>query len=618
MKDSADIKAIVKEVSQGFSAMWDLMDHREDQLYCTDAYISELEAGLDPAFTQQIAHPSRRLSHAAWETQGILRQSFNVHVEGKPETKADHAELFFAHCWYQVDGSGQILTPTNRMQTVQPYACWWREFEPYTLPTEAEKREEYKEGYGSKNWPFKLRVISGRGVSFLPGDDGQPTIAVIEQEISYVEVVKRYGKKGSDRSPLTILGEEFEYLRGARSTGVDQGDMFGGKKAKVCIVDDGNTISHWIEVGDRGGKRYEAVSKDGEGVIEVPNPWGSVSLRLVFGRFNSDAKELVNMYEPLIVDLARQQRNVDVTSTHIVSVGLTPTKFGITPSADGDMGVSAIEFSEGIARMPGDVTPMRTELDPIIDTAFQHQLAERDACLPPPFLTNPDQAMLKGAVGSALLNAHETSNRMYDSARESVIGGVMWYFEGIKHFVCGGHLNGPKPDEARDYKEEVNITLTGKEPSRKFAGSEKGKGLHISKDSLEFEHVIEISPLPQTEGQKAAKFELQQTITGAGAGTMKDLVAATTEDVSGKIEEIEEEKRYQIEAPALIQLDFLYAIQVIKEDSGRDLAPLYIAAGLIPGGGESPQDEAGGPGGGMGGFRQDPPRVATPAVSVTG
>ena len=62
----------------------------------------------------------------------------------------------------------------------------------------------------------------------------------------------------------------------------------------------------------------------------------------------------------------------------------------------------------------------------------------------------------------------------------------------------------------------------------------------------------------------------------AGAATLKDLIEATTEDVEGKVFEIEETRRYQQLVPIMDRLDLLAAIESIRLESGRDYSALAM------------------------------------------
>lgn len=592
-RSQAEIKEIVRQVDdQGFQALYKKAEDYEAQLYVHPAYKADLIAALAPEIDTRIALPSHRPSTASVQTQGIIRQSLSFHVDaparlesqqGNPTqegSRVDRQELFYAHAWgIKLNARGRVLSDTYRYQSASIYAAWWLEFEAFALPTEEGKREAYRSNY----WPFKLQVIPPRTVKFLADDTGYPTLAVREYDIPVIEVAKRYGEKYSDDQALTILNEQFGYLRGGRDQWTEGGQL-AGKKAHICLVDDGKTITHYIDLKTEA-EQYRQVTKD------VPNPWGATSLTIIPGRYNADAERLEDRYQPLIVDVLGEQRNVDIQRSHAASLAYTPKKHvqvlpeDVARMAAEGLAIPPLGFDNaGFANALGEIVDIGSELPESAKELLAGSLADRDAALPSPFLTNPEQATVSQGTAAAQLTAHETGNRQYDDAREHVIGGVHDVCMKLKHFICDGHMNkGYRNLDPKTVKrEQITFRVTGQEPSQKYAGDYKAKEISVDPETFEDGDILEITPLAMTQSQKALQYELKKQQVVDGVQTPEDLIAVVTEDVSGTVEKLDEWRRYQQLAPAFDNMDLLASVELVKLKYGIDYSFLLMGAGQGP------------------------------------
>lgn len=605
MRSEHEIKGLVQEVKKGWDEVRTKAERNHDQLNVRPSYVSGLVANLDPSITTRIPLPSRRPALAAEQTEGIIRTSFSWHVEphsGKDRAsrKADALELYLAWLFsVKFDAGGKLFNPTRRDQIVGPFALWWLEWDPFVLPQDAGKRQEYREKYD----PFRLYRINPLTGFFLADDNGKPTIAVREFDLPYIEVAKRYGQD-KDSDPLTILREQFPGLRGAAGERVEASDL-SLSKARVCVVDDGVTIAHYIDLKRNGTQYAEAFG-------EVPNPWGRPSMFVVPGRWNPEALNVEDRYVGALESLLVEQRNLDVMRSHLASLAFTPAKFGqsLPPEVasllltEEDKAMPAADFRNGIATLLGKKEEFGNQPGQAAWELLATQIAERDATLPPPYLTNPDASVLKAATAAAQLNAHETSNRIYDGMRQNLIGGVVDVCDAIKHFFCGGYggVEG----------ESVHFSPTGKEPTRIYAGEYKDKGLELGRDAWEMGYTLEVTPVASTASQKALEYELKKQQVMDGAAEHEELIAVHTEDVSGKKLKINIETMAQALVPAAMNLTFLKFLQTEQAADSLNLAPIAMAAGLLDPSimGQPPvQGDA------MGGTRYDPPATAVPDVA---
>ncbi len=627
-RSSAEIKEIIRETeAQGFEDLRDLSRRRRAQIYKHPEYAKELESSLAEEITTKIAHPSDRPSSAAVQTQGIIKSTLSFHVEGRDPKRSDRQELFYANHWNTVfNAGGRLMAATRRHQTVSPFAVWWLDFTPFQLPVNEELREQYRAAYD----PVSLSVIDPMSVAFLTDDSGKPTLATRRFELPYIDIGRRYGKHGpepgglqddEDKSPLTILGRQLPFLRGGRGFG-DDAEIFG-KKGMVYVIDDGHRIGHYIQIEGQWHQINNPTLD--ESAKDIANPWGRVGMFIITGRHNDDAEFVNDRFQPLIVDLLGEQRNYDVINTHISSMTFTLSKYGQIVTGDlaeavilEDKTIPDPKLGNGqIGVLAGQIAELKTQLNDAAWGLLDRQKVERDAVLPPPFLTNPDINVIKNATATAQLQAHETSNREFDDPRESQIAAIVEVSMAFKHFIIEGHLNAK--GQTAESNEKVRVRLSGKEnvggtrAGQQFIGERRGEVMDIGPEDFAEDDVLEVSIVASTDSQKALQYQLKQAQVADGAATRRDLVAVTTEDVSGKTAEIDEEAFFQQGNPAFLSGVILTAVDLVKAETGEDLSSLFFGPSG-PGNPTTPPPGADP----SSGLTVNPPATAVPPVQVTG
>lgn len=579
MRGDKEIRDLVTEIEQPFLGLRKKIERTQAQLYGHESYKNDLISALAEEIDTRIAVPSGRPSTVARQIQGIIRSSFSFHVNAagkleRDERRADKRELYYAHEWAtNLNRGGYVLRDTWRYQTVGPVAGWWLEYDAFALPQEEDKREQYRKDFA----PFKLSVLDPSTFAFLADETGQPTISVRRFKLPYVEIAKRYGDAKKDPNPLTILNEQFGWLRGGQGYDPDGSDIHR-KTAEVCVVDDGVTICHYIEALS-DSVRFHQVGVNGE-PKDFPNPWGSNSLRLIFGVYNADAKELEDKYRGLLDEVLREQRNLDVLDSHIASIILTPTKHAqVLPEQIAheiilsDKAMPKVQYDQtGWTSLVGDHVDIGTEIPQSVMDLRTTRAMDRDAALPSPFLTNPDESTVKEGTAAAQLNAHETSNRTFDEARESVIAGMVWVCTSIDHFVKGGGM----PNKGAVSPEVLHFTVVGSEPSKKYAGARKGEELEFGPEDIDDRDVLEITQVATTESQKMLRYQLKSLQQKEGYATRSEVLEVLTEDVTGAEDRLEEEARYQMYGPMIDKADLLGMVEAIKLDSGGAMDLSYI------------------------------------------
>lgn len=618
-KSSTEIKETIAELENGFSTLREKAKERYNQLHVEASYENALVANLHESITTRIPYASRLPSHDAWATQGILRQDLSFHVEpgsgtkDKDEGRADKLELFYAHQWLRFNEGGKLLEATRRHQTVSPFAAWWFEYDAFALPTEASKRDDYRKSYE----PFKLMIVDPLSVSFMADDNGQPTAGARFFDLPYIEIAERYGKKGRSENALVILREQFPMLRGGQGREPEQQDLYS-KKAKVWVLDDGDTICHAIDLkSGRNGPQYHQISDS------YPNPFGCPSLIIVPGRYNPEGIGLHQQYEPLLIDEMNAQRKVDVSMSHVASLAMTPNKHGQVIPRDvaaaaiqEDKTIPAPNFNQGIPTLYGDLAELNTGLD--INSAkevLMHAKEERDLMRPAPYLTNPDEATMRNSTASAQLNAFESTNKPYDSPRESLVAGMSRVCEMMKYFIRDGHMN--KKGQPKEHNEKVYFTLSGKESASKYVGDRRGEEIEIGPDDFDDGDTLEITPVASSQSQKALAFELAHQQAMLNYKTKAQVIETQTEDVSGQIEKLNEETIYQFNLPMYMRMANLSAVEIIRLKDGIDLSFMLQASGLFPSAGQPTQPQQQQNGNTPGGYRVDPPATSVPDAGVT-
>ena len=622
----ADVKSLVTEIKRGFIELGNESRTFYNQIHFTKPYQDSLIANFAPEITTRIPVPSARLSNATVQTRGILRASRQFHVEAASKLKgdegtADKLELFFAHAFgIRLDPNGRLFNDTYAYQCAGPFAAWCWEWEPFALPQEESQRQGYRDSY----WPFRLSVIDPLTVAFLADDAGEPTIVVREFELPYLDLILRYGeydKGGKDFQPLKIMGEQFPGLRGGRGQAIETNTDLFSNKARVCVLDDGVTICHYIEIKDGRQTSYDNLTK------EVANPWGRPHIQIIPGRYNPEAERLTERYTGIMRDLGRSQKNVDSLTSQAASIALTPSLWveKIPPEAlasilDGDKTIPVVKLEEGrVTPVHGDVQAVGPQLLPPVIDMLLHSREERDALLPSTFLTNPDMSVIKDAAASAILMGHGTSNLFYDEPRESVLAAIKTGCKMMIHLIAGGQAKG-NPSASG---EGIAFLVTGKEVTKKYRGEEKGRDIVITPadvESFDEQYTLEVSIIASTASQKKANYDITRQEVADGANTLRGLIETTTEDVDGRVFEIQEETRYQTLAPIAAKLDLLSYIEWMRVSEGRDMSELAMAAGLLGGAGPETGEEPGQlqQDGNNNGYMMKAPATEVPDVSVTG
>ena len=98
MRSSNEVYGLVHEIQQGFTELKTRAQERDDQIYATKTYQASLVANLPELVTNRVAVPSRRLNHAIHQTEGILRRSWQLHVEATSGLEREADKIGRASC----------------------------------------------------------------------------------------------------------------------------------------------------------------------------------------------------------------------------------------------------------------------------------------------------------------------------------------------------------------------------------------------------------------------------------------------------------------------------------------------------------------------------------------
>ena len=617
-KTQAEIKAVITELERDgqFDRIKTKGERFEDQLYATSKYQAELVAALSAEITTRVPLPSHRPSVEARQATGLLAQSMAHHVEPSgmrkmDERRADKLEVYFAHLGLTL--VQPIQRATGRVISVAPYAGWWLEANPFKLPSEEGERDSYRRKFK----PFSLKLVDWRTLRFLPDDNGRPVVAARKFEMPMLRFLETY-KKGTDPSPAVICDQEFPFLRVGRGQDPDSGNIMG-QKVSVWIVDDGATICHFV---DMKGEYHQVGYAEGENVGDYPNPWGRTSLTLITGSYNPDARDIENMYEGLLWEMMGQQFNLDVMASHAASIALNPPKRGVVPDKEvlmsileSDKPLPAMVFKDGAPTLLwGDPADFTTDADVTLKDLIAYQVAERDACLLPGILTNPDESTVKESTAAAFLNAGESADRLLDAARNSIIQGVTNVYESVVHYHTQ-HWN--KPNQPKEAREAHYVRVLGTENVKgKALSDRKGEELELGPEDFEdfdIEQTLEITPAARTPSQKAAQYQLTRQQVQDGVKTPSQLIEVDMEDASGQEKKLEVFRRYQLRKPMIENMGIMYDLEFIKDRYGMDFSALFLQTpqGQAQMGGAMPN------GNGMNVNTTAPPPTSVPDTGVT-
>lgn len=621
-KTSAELDDMITEVEQRFKQLRDDAEAFQAMRYMHKSYGDSLTKGMTPKITERVPLPGGHiLDHGIWQTEGILNTSILYHVPARPDLAArsreqarvDRLELFWAWRWHRFNRGGELRRQTHSGQAGDPFVPWWLEARAFKLPEP--EREEEDEAYEARTKqyreefdPFTLMVKDYATVSFLPDVHGVPTLAILREDVPYVEVVKRYGKR-KDRKPLQICHEEFPYLRGARGEPVDEPSLYNCKAA-VKIVDDGVTICHTIDIKETKYKaasssRYQMV--DGETTKDYPNYFNRTSLFIVTGRYNHSAREMEDRYMPLTKTLKVAQQQLDVARTYKASITYTP-KIPISQITDRDMLADVMAEGEmpdldpqdaALKTAIGQVTALGVvELTPEAQKIEDALTAERDKMSPSPWLTVPDRtAAAYGTTGGSLA-AIETSRQLYDNATESELGQMLAVSKAIEYYYChSGAMGGSK--KGAESQETIYAPLRGDEPSKQDAMryiQDHGPMVELKPDDFQ-DDVIEITVTAATDAQKAERYNVAKTQAMDGFLPPDRVLETITQDVTGMKKELEANRRYQKQKPAWDRAALIAGINRVNLKGRVDIAALFQQF-LLPGDPNDPNASQNGNGNG--------------------
>lgn len=609
-RTGSEIADVITEIETGFQELRVKAEFFQSMRYSHNEYALWLfksldgKTEMDKRISERVPFPGGQvLDHAVWQTEAILNNDLSFHVPAKPglsdrsdeQRRVDRLELFWAHVWgIKFDEGGQLRTKTHSGQAGDPFVPWWLEYDPFMLPEDEDKREQYRKDY----WPLRLTVKDYRAIAFLADANGNPTIATLYEDIPYVELVNRYGEgKEKDKNALRICREQFPYLRGARGEAaeLEESDLTRCR-ARVRVVDDGVKICHTIDISGTkyanksGSTKYQM--RDGETETVYDNYFGRPSLFPVIGRYNHSAVALEDRYLPLNDTLRRAQQLLDVCDTYIASIGFTPKT--PTQSLPPEVAIDAMERGEipdvdavgsGIRSLFGQAGEMGVELNSqAIEVLRDRLLKDRDAMLPSPLLTRPDSVSVAYGTAAGVLSGVETSRQLYDNATRSEIGQILAVSKGIEHFFCeSGAMAGSKKGMDKG-QEKLYLNLRGDEPSKQNAMryiAEHDTLLEVSPDDFHND-VIEIKVTASTQAQKNEEFQLKNNQAQLGYIPPEDVLETITSDVTGLKKKLAASQEYQKQKPAFSRAVTVAAIELIKLKGDADVAALFMPF-VLPG-----------------------------------
>lgn len=606
-RGSAEVKDILHglKYDSGWQEMWDRARERHMQIARDPSYQNQLVASLPDSVALRVPVPSALPEHEARLTRSILDRRYQFHVYDPTSdtdrmTVADRMELYLAHEFDANLNRGNMLrSVTHAKQAVDPVCGWWLDWNAFALPSKEkeEKDDDYegrKRAYRERYSPFRIEVLGAGTFYALTDWQNQVTLAVREFELPWLDVARIYRGARDKRHAVQILNQHFKGMRAGYGHSVDWNEDMLRTRARVCIVDDGEYIAHYIEAsGEEQGSEWKDVSD------ALPNPWGCPSLVLVTGLFNPEQEKAVYRYKPALDAFLQAQKNADIVNSYAASIAFSPAYYGqvlppdiakmlLDRNAGSELPGASFETGE-LTNLMGQIVKLGQEMTDFHKVIIETLHKERDSVRAPSYLTDPDPATLQETTANAYVGAVATSGKRYDEMSASEVAAIRRVVEMMGNFICGGGATGFNQGYATgkltpEMQESLTFTITGAEPVKRYDIRKQGHKITVGPKDFEMlkrDMVLEVEIVAQTESQKQAEYVAMRTAVADGAASHRDLVAIQWEDTSSKIEEIEAERRFQEIYPEMLQLTKLQALKALVALGGPDLSPLFLqAAGM--------------------------------------
>src|SRR3990167_8342135 len=300
-RSSKEVAQLVEETRSPLR----LLDEREKRWRQIESGVydfpPDIPKTLWPNLTKPVIVRSRSVTQDVALIRSILGWPLRVTVslnEGEPaKSREEELALFLSHCLFRMDPDNRAKRRLQRAMATLRFGAVWLSLKEREPPKKRETEsagafKEREEAYEGQYWRYGLEALNPGTVGFLERN-GQISIAVIEQDIPVVDLM-RYVESGKrDGLPLEVLRRSFPWLRATDGQPLyDNRDPLK-ERLRLYTVDDGNTICYYVEQKGQGrddGGRYVVGGRHFEQLVEdYANPWGEPSLIIFPGNMREDA-----------------------------------------------------------------------------------------------------------------------------------------------------------------------------------------------------------------------------------------------------------------------------------------------------------------------------------------
>ena len=670
-RTSAEVKDLLDEVEQPFKtapaesgdmpvSLRDRMDALENIILTRYDYTRE----LSPLLKTPKSLGAYLLRFYLQQFVASMRQDLGWHLEPigelqRQESAADRLEKFRAYSWLRLDPAGLIR---DSMAWYMGAGFFWSAFLEMDDWAEPEQRKNERDGdYADRAerdkrafFPWHLTEHNPRAVSFMESQR-KLGVAAVRFKLPLIDLIGRFsdGKKPRRDEPdqaLKLFDSQWSWLRaGTAGTDVSARDLYRSE-AEVCMVDDGQKISYYIDMAAntgggrqvlRGGgadsERYRpAASDDSTTGGEYDNPFGQVSLLLGQGVYNP-GQPIAYRREGVLTPLILIDHAGAILNSHILSRALDLPEIDEHPPPE-----VAAKLAEMGQPLPDRVPVLDSEGRPIgsrglselkfLERAADPDLEKSAAVLERMSQTAAPRGIMFGsgdttsdmaqAPASTVLAQLDELDKLLAGPTQSKIAVVNQVGDMIEESIRR-KLNSQRKqgDAAGEGDWLIAFQTTGDERTKGktrsgYGRAKRGETVTIKPSDLDGRYISTVTPIDNSMGKRAAR-RVEARERRADNTVLWDeyLELNGIEDVADFNARYTEEQLYQILAPQEIADAKLSAAKYRAALNGETLSNVLA---LLPEGADARVMGAAGAaaGYGGGGYQMQAPATSGNATAV--
>lgn len=547
--------------------------------------------GPKAASNGKVTFDMRNLTKDFSQLSAAVSWPYRIAVDfprGGPRSQrdSDDLEVLWGHSLIRADPDGSTKQTLHDDSIADTFGALW----PYVVDTPkcVQRRGESSAVYERRkqmteamHWRWMFKALPPSTVSFLD-HDGRPTCAGVRMKMPAIDMMNLYheekeGESQEDRSPWVMINSpEFAYLRLGMGYNPEQDSQASltRKSVTLYVVNDGKHECHYLDLSEAGNgqKGYHEVKS-------YDNTLGEVPLILFTGhvRRHNDMK---TRYEGLGSPYAKAMHDINLQWSLIWTMianrrwvaPLGPEwsdRIDISKLWDG----GKLEFKQGhMPTTPSELQDVSNAVPPEVWKALEGAMKVYDDLRAPLSLLTPSPDTLEKAGVGSILWGSQAGLQPFGPTIKAGTSGMERMFKMFAHDgIYGLNPHMLTVGESERHDKHLEFAATGAEWSR--SAVKKGQKLKISpsllQDFLE-SGVISVEAVPDTDATRAARAKqaMEELMAPRPTATIEDVLEAKGEhDVTGKLEKLATDQRYQLTAPMRINM---YTMDAIREIALRD------------------------------------------------